>query len=36
MTMKELEDAVVLEWERLPMNIINAHCAHFPRQLRRL
>lgn len=36
MTVDELTQVAKEEWEKLPQELINAHCAHFPRQLRAL
>jgi hypothetical protein len=36
LTTEELVEAALEEWERIPQSVINAHCAHLPRQLRQL
>jgi hypothetical protein len=36
LTMEELTEVAKDEWRKLPQALIDAHCAHFPRQLRYL
>lgn len=36
MNVEELMRVALEEWEKLPQSLINAHCAHFPKQLAEL
>lgn len=36
MTLEELTSAATEEWKKIPMDVINAQCSHFPSQLQHL